>query len=796
MKVQFEDPANLATENELLEQANIALKAFERADDGDNNLVFKELCVLMEDLGLPVEDDEEEALFEMDTDGSGGLSIKEWLVWWLRRVGQSPNPAKQMEALAINTFKKFDQDSSGSIDKVEMRKLVTTLGADFTDSELNEAIYQLDKDKSGLIEMQEFVDWWADRASQNRQSGGLIAMKLRKLASKALITFQTDIFKATWNGDSDLVEQFLEGDPRLALAVDVSEFGDNWSALHYAAYQGHKKIVAQLLQAAPSKDKLVNKQNALGFTPIFYAAQRDHLDIVEMLLDDGANPGLYGTPYPEGDPDLVLCPADLAVFNKDLYKMLKNNSRCAAPEELSVEKLGEVTLDGKSSKLIFTIPSEAIGRICKLPIKSFKVELSQNRTAEAIKASKATTPPTQTFIVNASAPKTQTEVSVTVDTSWVRSLIPLDENNVKVTVKISAKSALGDSGPLSDAKQVRITSWPQKKEKKAAPPVFVGEAEAAAMEAADALPQAANAAPAPATSKTEKKLSKAEKANEAEKTKYRPVPPKMDEEDGPLKVVETPTDEQDESLRTAPRIPRITKESPPELQAAHPQVAALNKSPRSINTKAKVSPIAKPTVGSSVMREGDKVEGNYGGAGKWYRGVISKMHANGTLNVDYDDGDAEVGVPMVNVRSLELPRQTQAPQVSQKQQLQSLGGGASTQEFSLSDMMQTDASLKKGKGNALSSLGGESEVGKSKEKKAKSKSPEKKGRKLSPRSNAAAPSALQKLTTQPDGEFSFADMIAADEARKAASAAPQGGEGEFSFADMIAADDAAKNQTA
>ena len=54
-------PKNLATELELNEYANAAVFAFQRADvDFSDSLSIKELRILCSEMGLPMEDDEEE----------------------------------------------------------------------------------------------------------------------------------------------------------------------------------------------------------------------------------------------------------------------------------------------------------------------------------------------------------------------------------------------------------------------------------------------------------------------------------------------------------------------------------------------------------------------------------------------------------------------------------------------------------------------------------------------------------------------------------------------------------------
>ena len=49
---------------------------------------------------------------------------------------------------------------------------------------------------------------------------------------------------------------------------------------------------------------------------------------------------------------------------------------------------------------------------------------------------------------------------------------------------------------------------------------------------------------------------------------------------------------------------------------------------------------ASPSRAAAVedFREGDKVEANYRGRGRWYPGKIARVRLNGTFDVDYDDG--------------------------------------------------------------------------------------------------------------------------------------------------------------
>ena len=68
------------------------------------------------------------ALMKIDADDSGQISLEEWIGWWLKRVSCLPNPLKQQEAIAVNTFRKYDIDGSGSLDCSELDELIYSLG--------------------------------------------------------------------------------------------------------------------------------------------------------------------------------------------------------------------------------------------------------------------------------------------------------------------------------------------------------------------------------------------------------------------------------------------------------------------------------------------------------------------------------------------------------------------------------------------------------------------------------------------------------------------------------------------
>ena len=48
--------------------------------------------------------------------------------------------------------------------------------------------------------------------------------------------------------------------------------------------------------------------------------------------------------------------------------------------------------------------------------------------------------------------------------------------------------------------------------------------------------------------------------------------------------------------------------------------------------------------------EGMRIEGNYRGKGRWYPGKIARIRANGTYDINYDDGERELGIDINNIR--------------------------------------------------------------------------------------------------------------------------------------------------
>jgi Ankyrin repeats (3 copies) len=295
-----------------------------------------------------------------------------------------------------------------------------------------EVVKQLDSDGSGIIELEEFTEWWVQRSVKSRSGGGLIAMKLRKLARKAAQIFFTDIFTAVWNNDLNLVKTFLESDRRIGNASDVSEYGDGWMPLHYAAYKGHLSIAEELIEHSAN----VNATNDLGYSALFYACQQGHLEVCKLLLDRGGDPSICGN-VTDSSNNFFMCPVDHCVDNKELLKLFKAHPSCAPPKQPPAEKMRAFITEGKA--LLSPLRSFSI-----LPVKKWNIELNSPDSKDGFE-----------IIVNGLDPNKWKNNSgnileVLVDKKWVNSVYLPDGALPELTVKLSAVNSLGAASPFTD----------------------------------------------------------------------------------------------------------------------------------------------------------------------------------------------------------------------------------------------------------------------------------------------------------------------------------------------------------
>jgi len=109
-----------------------------------------------------------------------------------------------------------------------------------------------------------------------------------------------DFLRDAYNGKEKAVRKFLDNNSG---AVDATE-GTSMTALMKASWEGHKDVVALLLE----RGAMVDKQTDAGWTALMYAAWRGQTEVAELLLEKGAGIDIKNTNH--GGTALMIAASD------------------------------------------------------------------------------------------------------------------------------------------------------------------------------------------------------------------------------------------------------------------------------------------------------------------------------------------------------------------------------------------------------------------------------------------------------------------------------------------------------
>ena len=128
-----------------------AFQVFDKNSDGV--ITATELGTVLKQLGQePTDEEIQDMVHEMDTNGNGTIEFSEFLIIMARKMKQNDLEEEIREA-----FRVFDQDGNGFISASELRHVMVSLGEKLTDIEVNEMIREADTDGDGQINYEEFV---------------------------------------------------------------------------------------------------------------------------------------------------------------------------------------------------------------------------------------------------------------------------------------------------------------------------------------------------------------------------------------------------------------------------------------------------------------------------------------------------------------------------------------------------------------------------------------------------------------------------------------------------------------
>ena len=98
---------------------------------------------------------------------------------WVVMVDSTADSAEQLRAI----FDELDEDGSGALDRDEVRSLVTQLGMDASEKDVDAAMAVMDTDGNGTVDFDEFCAWWSSRPASTTNIAGRLRERLQSLES-------------------------------------------------------------------------------------------------------------------------------------------------------------------------------------------------------------------------------------------------------------------------------------------------------------------------------------------------------------------------------------------------------------------------------------------------------------------------------------------------------------------------------------------------------------------------------------------------------------------------------------
>jgi len=122
-----------------------------------------------------------------------------------------------------------------------------------------------------------YKDWYVATTNNNRK-GGLIPKNYVEHSTEKLVNALHDAAK---RGNIEFLQQSLANK---ASVIGLDKAGN--TPFHWACYSGQMECVKLLL---PLSLSIINQRNNVGDTPLHVASWKNHAEIVQTLLENGAD---------------------------------------------------------------------------------------------------------------------------------------------------------------------------------------------------------------------------------------------------------------------------------------------------------------------------------------------------------------------------------------------------------------------------------------------------------------------------------------------------------------------------
>jgi len=113
------------------------------------------LGVIMKSLGKnPTQEELAVMISEVDADGSGEIEFPEFLQLMAKKLQTADSIDEMREAFLV-----FDRDKSGSVTASELKHVMSNLGEQVSDEEVEEMIREADADGDGELSFDDFLQF-------------------------------------------------------------------------------------------------------------------------------------------------------------------------------------------------------------------------------------------------------------------------------------------------------------------------------------------------------------------------------------------------------------------------------------------------------------------------------------------------------------------------------------------------------------------------------------------------------------------------------------------------------------